>query len=316
VDGLNGGGGIATFGDATVSNSTFSGNVGSGIVNFTGRLTVTNSTISGNTACCGGAGIVDESQSGQTSVLIKSTILAANTGGNCTGTNRFGSQGYNLSDDATCFFSYTGDMNNTPAGLNPNGLQNNGGPTETIALLPTSPAVDAIPVTPTNECTDTSGKPVTTDQRGVSRPQGKGCDIGAYELIQSAPFASFTAELGIFTQKPYGYALIAEFTPGASSTGLNPATEAVTLQIASYMVTIPAGSFKQVGMGTRASYSYEGTINGVTTGVVITPLGGHRYGFAAAGSPVNLTGSTNPVTVMLTIGNNGGTTAVKAIRFP
>lgn len=135
-------------------------------------------------------------------------------------------------------------------------------------------------------------------------------------MIQSVPFASFTAELAIFTQKPYGYALIAEFTPGASSTGLNPATEAVTLQIATYMVTIPAGSFKQVGMGTRAPYSYEGTINGVTTGVVITPLGGNRYGFAAAGSPVNLTGATNPVTVTITIGNNGGTTAVNAIPLP
>jgi hypothetical protein len=311
------GGGILNLATLTVTNTTFSGNVssggGGGIFNAANVTYVTNSTFSGNV----GNGIGDGTPDGSTSIVMKSTLLAGNTGGNCAGVNIAPhSQGYNLSDDASCGFFNPLDKNNTPAGLNPNGLQNNGGPTKTIALLPTSPAVDAIPITPTNECTDTSGKPVTTDQRGVSRPQGKGCDIGAYEFIQSVPFASFTADLGIFTKKPYGYALIAEFTAGASSTGLNPATGAVTLQIAGYMVTIPAGSFKQVGMGTRAPYSYEGTINGVTMWVVITPLGGNRYGLAAAGSPVNLTGATNPVTVTLTIGNNSGTTAVKAIQLP
>jgi hypothetical protein len=91
-----------------------------------------------------------------------------------------------LSDDATCssFFTQAGDLNSTPAGLDPNGLQNNGGLTQTIALLATSPAVEAIPLTPTNYCTDVNGAPVTTDQRGVTRPQqGSACDIGAYELI-------------------------------------------------------------------------------------------------------------------------------------
>jgi len=51
-------------------------------------------------------------------------------------------------------------------------LQDNGGPTWTHALLPGSSAIDAIP--PAN-C------PVDTDQRGVTRPQGNNCDIGAYE---------------------------------------------------------------------------------------------------------------------------------------
>jgi len=60
------------------------------------------------------------------------------------------------------------------------GLQNNGGPTQTIALLGTSAAVDAIPV---SACTDVGGNPVATDQRGVLRPQGAACDIGAFELV-------------------------------------------------------------------------------------------------------------------------------------
>jgi hypothetical protein len=56
-------------------------------------------------------------------------------------------------------------------------LKNNGGLTETIALLATSPAVNAIP---TSSCTDLDGLPTTKDQRGVPRPQGPACDIGAY----------------------------------------------------------------------------------------------------------------------------------------
>jgi hypothetical protein len=46
------------------------------------------------------------------------------------------------------------------------------GPTKTHALLPGSPAIDAAVACP----------PPTTDQRGVSRPQGAACDIGAYEV--------------------------------------------------------------------------------------------------------------------------------------
>src|SRR5690606_29583266 len=50
-------------------------------------------------------------------------------------------------------------------------LQNDGGFTQTMALLPGSPAIDA---------GDNTACPAT-DQRGVTRPQGPQCDIGAYE---------------------------------------------------------------------------------------------------------------------------------------
>ena len=52
-------------------------------------------------------------------------------------------------------------------------LADNGGPTQTMALPPGSAAIDFVPA---NAC------PVTTDQRGVARPQGAACDAGAYEL--------------------------------------------------------------------------------------------------------------------------------------
>jgi hypothetical protein len=95
----------------------------------------------------------------------------------------------NLSDDNSCAFVFTamGDLDNTPAGLDPNDLQNNGGPTQTIALLPTSLAVDAVPWNANPElssCTDTARQTIMTDQRGVPRPQGRACDIGAFEFFK------------------------------------------------------------------------------------------------------------------------------------
>jgi len=181
------GGGIGNQGIATVTNSTVSGNTawgnGGGIANgsgFTGGGTVTliNSTVSGNTSGSGGAGI--QNTSGGT-LNVKNTIVANNklAGGtveNCGGTGS--SLGYNLSDDASCaFFTATGDLTNTPANLGP--LQNNGGLTETLALLVGSAAIDHVPLA---VCTDTDGTPISTDQRGVARPQGPACDIGAFEL--------------------------------------------------------------------------------------------------------------------------------------
>jgi hypothetical protein len=59
--------------------------------------------------------------------------------------------------------------------------EDNGGPTRTIQLLASSPALDAVPL---EACTD-AGAALTTDQRGVTRPQGAGCDIGAFERVPS-----------------------------------------------------------------------------------------------------------------------------------
>jgi hypothetical protein len=89
------------------------------------------------------------------------------------------SKGYNLSSDSTCNFSGAGDLNNTNPMLGP--LQNNGGPTATMALLSGSPAIDA--GNPTG-CTDGQGHLLKTDQRGRPRPDTEdisGCDMGAYE---------------------------------------------------------------------------------------------------------------------------------------
>jgi hypothetical protein len=185
----NEGGGIDNDGALTVTNSTFSGNgvgdVGGGIANFD-KLTVTNSTFSGNSAGTGGGGI----RNGATATL-KGTILAAEPdGGNCDGP--IGDADYNISDDASCDFTEapSGKSINgsTTLNLDPAGLQNNGGPTQTIALEDDSEAVHFIPVL---DCTDQESPPMqlTTDQRGFPRPDPGNpnfCDAGAFEL-QTTP---------------------------------------------------------------------------------------------------------------------------------
>ena len=198
----NGYGGLYNAGTLALSNSTISGNsanLGALPINANGygglynakTLTLSNSTVYGNSASVGAlpsnwnayGGIFNGGT--LAGLIAKNSIVANNpSGGNCAGT--FTSQGYNLSDDASCAASFTktGDLNNSPAGLDTSGLQSNGGLTQTIALLSTSPAVDAIPLSPINYCTDTSGNAVTADQRGETRPQGSACDIGAFELTQ------------------------------------------------------------------------------------------------------------------------------------
>ncbi len=169
------GGGIhSSYGSMTVTNSTFYGNSatdGGGIHSFYGSLTVTNSTFSNNSAANGGGiGIPIGGD-----LTLKNTIVANSpSGGNCSGWKYDG--GGNLSyPDTTC-----PGINSDPV-LGP--LQDNGGPTQTMALLPGSAALDAA------RDYICSREPVNNrDQRGIARPQGTHCDIGAYEALPRRAF--------------------------------------------------------------------------------------------------------------------------------
>ena len=180
------GGGIANGGALTINNSTISGNsavdpslvdppfgYGGGIYNNGGRLTINNGTLNGNSARISGGSIYNAA----TATLQNSIVASSPSGGNCGGT--VSSNGYNLSSDGTCNFNRPGDLNNHDPLLGP--LQNNGGPTHTMALLPGSPAIDG--GNPSG-CTDGQGNLFKTDQRGMPRPDQEdsvGCDMGAYE---------------------------------------------------------------------------------------------------------------------------------------
>ena len=209
-------GGTMTLLRCTVSRNA--GEAGGGIFNLNASLTLTNSTVSGNDAQAAGgiANTVNSSLTtaslklnnvtiadnhaapmfprvqfggglttgfgSSTVVEIGNSILAGNTDTSGRAPDCFGalsSQGYNLIQSTKgCFVA--DDTTGNLTGVAPKLLRlgHNGGPTETQALSPLSPALDAGNPTPPgsggNACE-------ATDQRGVIRPQRRACDIGAYE---------------------------------------------------------------------------------------------------------------------------------------
>ena len=184
------GGGIYNFGtySANVSNSTFSGNnadSGGGILN-TSTLSVSNSTFSGNNADSGG-GIYNTG-----TLNLSNTILANSaSGGDCdndgSAINAFG---VNLVQTGDCAIS---DALIADPQLGP--LADNGGLTQTMALLAGSPAIDAA------DNAICAAPPVNNlDQRGVTRPYGSSCDIGAYESEDdpSVPTATVIPTLSVW----------------------------------------------------------------------------------------------------------------------
>lgn len=170
------GGAIRNLGTARIINSTLSGNISTyagGAVYNVAKLAIFNSTLSGNSSAQGG----DIFNEGGTATLQNSIVANSLKGGNCGGVIK--SLGYNLTSDDSCSFNSNGDLNNVDPQLGP--LQNNGGPTQTMALQSGSPAVDA---GSPGGCTDGQGHLLGTDQRGEPRPDKEdvgGCDMGAYE---------------------------------------------------------------------------------------------------------------------------------------
>jgi len=173
--------------DTVSDNATFGGAGGSarggGLNASAGILSLTNSTIVDNNVASGGAGGGLDVEAGM--VTIANTIVALNTNGIGSGAPADDIAGtvssasaYNLIGTGGSGGLVNGVNGNQVGvanpGLDPNGLQNNGGPTQTIALLPGSPAIG----TGSNNI---SGVTVpTTDQRGVARPHDR-IDIGAFE---------------------------------------------------------------------------------------------------------------------------------------
>lgn len=170
------GGGIYNRRTLNLENTTLSGNMaknGGGIINTTGvgNLYMMNVTI----ADSGGTGIIVEG--GEASVY--DTLVAFNDPVNCQVTSTFAAAG-DLSSDQTCpGFDYKSDPMIGP-------LANNGGITQTHALLPGSPAIDMA---------ELGNDTIMNDQRMTARPwdgNGDGMpinDAGAYEYIGQAVIA-------------------------------------------------------------------------------------------------------------------------------
>jgi hypothetical protein len=182
----NVGGGLRLLGNGDIINSTLSGNQsvtwhGSAFFLTDGVVNMTNTTVANNIAPPGGpaAVFVGTFGPGSATLNLANTIIADNITEGCflapfgAGAVAINSAGSNLFSDGTCF-PVAGDLVGFSSGLDV--LANNGGPTETHALLPGSPALDVAD----------GGACPAIDQRGVARPQGPGCDIGAFEL-EGAP---------------------------------------------------------------------------------------------------------------------------------
>jgi len=208
-------GGVFNFGTMTLIGNTIENNLavtGGGIDHFDGQLSMSNDTLSGNSASDNGGGLYNRGAATLTnvtfagnsanglgtggnlfndtaSISIRNTIVTgSDIDGNCFNSEGFvNSLGHNLDGGNTCGFTGAGDLINTNPMLG--SLQDNGGPTFTLALLAGSPAIDG----------GTNSNCPNTDQRGYSRPADGNrdssplCDIGAYEVAGLPPTPTGTA---------------------------------------------------------------------------------------------------------------------------
>lgn len=191
--------GAVNIANSTIANNTSTGS-GGGIFNSgdnnNATLTLNNVTISNNEALAGG-GVTN-----RRTAFVRNTIIAGNTSRqgspDIEGVVDFTSLGNNLIGISDLPVGFLNGVNSDIVGtsaapVNPllDVLRNNGGPTDTMALLPASPAVDAGNVCVVNAFCPFNNPPapLLTDQRDASFPRlfGLSVDIGAYELNVPEP---------------------------------------------------------------------------------------------------------------------------------
>lgn len=253
--------------ELALSNSTVSVNAVSGILNKGGTLTLNNVTISNNI----GTGLVNQNSSALTqlnnssvisntgfdtggihttsgTLTLKNSIVAGNSAlGNapdCLGT--LSTAGNNiLGNSAGCAGLVNGENGDlvgseeAPLEVRLGPLTDNGGPSTTHALLLDSPALNA-----GAECLD-------KDQRGVPRPQGQGCDVGAFEVpiarLSANTFAQLETAPAVITVTldaalPFGVSVSYETMAGTAKAGedFTPVSGVLTFTTTSQLtVTVP-----------------------------------------------------------------------------
>ena len=209
------GGGMFNTGGATITNSTIFGNstttYGGGI-STTANLTITNSTIAGNSAAVVGGLMVQGNVTHLRNTIIannSSTTINSFSHNDCTDTSDYPNPPTpdgdgimtninNLIENSNCSPLLSDDPSLGP-------LADHGGPTQTVALLAGSNAIDA---GDDATCALTAGYPDYgpggLDQRGIARPNSAHCDIGAYEyedasdpIVTVFTVASTTTSLNI-----------------------------------------------------------------------------------------------------------------------
>jgi len=231
---------------ASVYNNTFDHNVayGGGALDNAHHIVkwlFYNNTLTDNQASGAGDGIYAPGNVG-TGSSYANNIVAGNVGGDCAGTAITAAQdpGNNLDGDGSCFGQNAGDL--TKANPELGQLADNGGGTETYALLAGSPAIDA----------GNDAQCPATDQRGVARPQGAHCDIGAFEAAAASLALSDTAPASATTNVPF------TDTVKVTDTGPGPSTTTTVTD------QLPAGETLQHATPSQGSCSSSGSPAKVT----------------------------------------------------
>jgi hypothetical protein len=288
-----------------LTNTTITGNTatnwGGGMTvygyysSYGGGLELNNVTIANNTAqnsdsSAGGGGLALVTLSSSDNYKFENSIIAGNTDAtnvapDCStvniGSGTLTSQGYNLVGNNTgcTFAAATGDQVGTGASpINPllGPVVNNGGatficgpagqmcpPNSTQALLAGSPAIDT-----GNPATPGSGEPAcaATDERGVTRPAGTACDIGAYE--QSATAAAILSA----TSLTFGNQMVNSVSSPQTVTLTNPASASmgITSIVASgdFTQTNTCGTSLAAGASCTVTVFFAPTVAGTRTGLL------------------------------------------------
>jgi predicted outer membrane repeat protein len=254
----------------SISNSTFTGNSATGIapnngssglggailINASNTVTISHTTIANNHADWVGGGITGGMGGGSTTTL-RGTIVAHNTAAN-------GGNSWNIAHNCSTQLLDGGGNLQFPTHANPSDpndpnctaviaigdpllapLASNGGPTQTRALLPGSPARNRV----TSGC-----PPPSTDQRGVTRPQGTACDSGAYEAAPVVTIANLSEIEGTIAPAP-----VIPWPATLSEPNTQPVT--VQFQLVSGTAVAPADYVAAAGLLSFAP--------GTTTGPVV-----------------------------------------------
>jgi uncharacterized repeat protein (TIGR01451 family) len=271
------GGGIASGAILTVTNSTFAANrafFGGGIGGmYGGSLTaVTNGTFSDNRLHSSGSG-ADIYNEG-TLHLANSVLANAAAGANCVLATLYGggvitTNLNNLVEDGTCS---AGGVNFRSGDPLLGALGNYGGRTPTFPLLLDSPAIDA------GDAAICAAAPVAgVDQRGVTRPQGFGCDRGAFEA-PATPKLSLAKQV---TPTPdVAYQGVVTYTLLLSNTG-NLTDTAILTDTLPGQVDFGAWVENPGATVTNDAIAWTGTVS-TSTVLTFTFTATHTHGVGAA----------------------------------
>jgi len=240
---VNYGGGGINSGSTTLTNCTVSGdsagNGGGGLMIDGGTTTLTNCTVSDNSAGGEGGGLCSYSP---VTATLADTIVAGNTGSLGGPSDIGGSQAaqvtgsYNLIGTGGSGGITGGSGGNivltslTDLGLAP--LDDYGGTTETMALLPGSAAIGA--------GTATSG--VMTDQRGASRPTSGAVDVGAFQDQGYTVAVSSGSPQSTLVSQPFNASLVALLTEDFANAPLPGATIGFSAPSSDASATLGASS--------------------------------------------------------------------------